>query len=83
MPKQNDRMTRKQVKEARRVHKQVLNENPLLKRRVDDKLKGLKGMDKEKAWAREIRKLFSDTPQFKAEIKNRFKKAGLPTLSPG
>jgi hypothetical protein len=81
MPKANDRMTRSQVKEARRIHKEVLNENKLLKKSVDDNLKGLKGTDRQKAWAVRIRLLFSENPQYKAEVRRRFKKAGLPTLS--
>ena len=81
MPKQNDRMTKKQVKQARQIHKQVLNENKLLKRLVENNIKGLQGKAKQKAWAAQIRILFSRDLEYKAEIKRRFKQVGLPTLS--
>jgi hypothetical protein len=74
-------LTREQLKQARLIHKEVLNENKTLKRELNEELKGKKGSARQKEWGRQIKILMNANALYKAEVRARFKAAGIPTRS--
>jgi hypothetical protein len=82
MPKSTNSLTEAQVKKAREIHKQVLDENTTLRRIVEDAIAGTRGEERQKAWGKAVRIILRRNALYRAAVRDKFNAAGIPT-APG
>lgn len=77
MPKAGTSLTPNDVKKVRKIHKDVLAKNQVLKKEIGDAVKGLKGRERQKAWGRAINKLIRTNELYRMSIRARLEAEGI------